>query len=129
MQSAVAHDQESATVWDDAVVKTKERDLDWLDANLGRWMNTYFGHDAAIVLSADGQTIYQFVADSAKGLSPEDLRSAYSPLATALADRSHVKVGAGDRIFQLASFRAGDERPARDPTGRRPLRHCYIHCR
>ncbi|MGO8565405.1 bifunctional diguanylate cyclase/phosphodiesterase, partial [Rhizobium ruizarguesonis] len=43
MQSAVAHDQESATVWDDAVVKTKERDLDWLDANLGRWMNTYFG--------------------------------------------------------------------------------------
>ncbi|WP_457810264.1 CHASE4 domain-containing protein [Rhizobium ruizarguesonis] len=67
MQSAVAHDQESATVWDDAVVKTKERDLDWLDANLGRWMNTYFGHDVAIVLSADGQTIYQFVADSPRG--------------------------------------------------------------
>ncbi|MGZ2504620.1 EAL domain-containing protein [Rhizobium leguminosarum] len=103
MQSAVAHDQESATVWDDAVVKTKERDLDWLDANLGRWMNTYFGHDAAIVLSAEGQMIYQFAADSAKGLSPEDLRSAYSPLAIRLHERliSGDEDGISDRVLSI----------------------------
>ncbi len=87
MQSSVAHDQESATVWDDAVVKTKAGDLDWLATNLGHWMHTYFGHDAAVVLSADGLIIYQFIAESENAPSAEDLRESYLPLARRLRER------------------------------------------
>ncbi|CUX67575.1 Diguanylate cyclase (GGDEF) domain-containing protein [Agrobacterium tumefaciens str. Kerr 14] len=103
IQSAVAHDQESATVWDDAVVRTKERDLDWLDVNLGRWMNTYFGHDAAIVLSADGQVIYQFAAESANGVPTRDLSLAYSALAHRLHERLIAvdQDGISDRVLSI----------------------------
>lgn len=93
LESGVAHDQESATVWDDAVSKARERDLDWLDVNLGQWMNTYFGHDAAVVLSPNGQAIYQFIAASVDPPSPEDLRQAYLPLAKQL----HERLAGGDK--------------------------------
>ena len=103
MQSGVAHDQESATVWDDALVKAREGDLDWLDVNLGQWMNTYFGHDAAVVLSPNGHTIYQFIAASADPPSPEDLRRAYLPLAKQLRERLAVgdKDGVSARVLSI----------------------------
>lgn len=62
LRASVAHDQESATVWDDAVRNSVQRDVPWLDANLGVWMHTYFQHDAAIVLGKDLKPLYQFVA-------------------------------------------------------------------
>ena len=103
IQSSVAHDQESATVWDDAVLRTKDDDHDWLDVNLGRWMNTYFGHDAAVVLSPGGLPIYQFVAKSSSGVSPEDLRLAYSPLAKRLRERlvAGDQEGISDKVLSI----------------------------
>lgn len=103
IQSSVAHDQESATVWDDAVTKTKDDDHDWLDVNLGRWMNTYFGHDAAVVLSPDGLPIYQFLANSSSAVSPEDLRLAYSPLAKRLRERlvAGDHEGISDKVLSI----------------------------
>lgn len=60
----LAHDQESATVWDDAVVNVRgyasPESLEWINANLGEWMHTYFGHDAAYVVKPDGQPVYAF---------------------------------------------------------------------
>lgn len=103
IQSSVAHDQESATVWDDAVIKTKDDDHDWLDVNLGRWMNTYFGHDAAVVLSPDGLPIYQFLSNSSSGVSDEDLRLAYSPLAKRLRERlvAGDQEGISDKVLSI----------------------------
>jgi len=103
IQSSVAHDQESVTVWDDAVIKTKERDLDWVDVNLGQWMNTYFGHDAAVVLSANGELIYRFIANSARMPSAEDLSHAYTPLVNRLRERLLVgdEHGVTDRILSI----------------------------
>jgi diguanylate cyclase (GGDEF)-like protein len=103
IQSSVAHDQESATVWDDAVIKTKDDDHDWLDVNLGRWMNTYFGHDAAVVLLPDGLPIYQYLAKSSSGVSPEDLRQAYSPLAKRLRERlvARDQEGISDKVLSI----------------------------
>ena len=103
LRSSVAHDQESATVWDDAVVKTRERDLDWLDVNLGRWMNTYFGHDAAVVLSADGQVIYEFIAEPFGASTATDLYRAYSPLASRLRVRLAAanQDGISDRVLSI----------------------------
>ncbi|MBZ9874660.1 hypothetical protein LB542_27890 [Mesorhizobium sp. BR1-1-9] len=43
LESGVAHDQESVTVWDDAVTALRSHDTKWLDVNLGSWMHTYFG--------------------------------------------------------------------------------------
>ena len=63
-QAAIAHDQESATVWDDAVRKVAARDQEWIDANLGRWMQTYFGHDGAFVLDASGSPIFSYLSDA-----------------------------------------------------------------
>jgi len=57
--AGLAHDQESTTVWDDAVRHLQAGDdPDWIDNNLGSWMHTYFGHDGAFVLSPDNRVVY-----------------------------------------------------------------------
>lgn len=65
----IAHDQESATVWDDAVINVREyldsERLDWIHTNLGEWMQTYFGHDAAYVLNPQDEPLYVYVDGSA----------------------------------------------------------------
>ncbi|MGR9556537.1 putative bifunctional diguanylate cyclase/phosphodiesterase (plasmid) [Rhizobium leguminosarum] len=103
MQASVAHDQESATVWDDAVRKTDARDVEWLRSNLGEWMQTYFGHDVAVVLSSDRNPIYEFIAPSDNALTPDDLRVAYVPLADALQKRLAASdtEGVTDRVLSI----------------------------
>jgi diguanylate cyclase (GGDEF)-like protein len=61
LQSGIAHDQESVTVWDDAVNALRARNMEWLDANLGSWMHTYFGHDEIYILESSGAPIYASV--------------------------------------------------------------------
>ena len=87
MRTEVAHDQESVTVWDDAVTRTTERDIDWLDTNLGSWMHSYFQHDAAFVLAVDGADIYHFVGADDRSVTLEEFRTAYLPLVAQLRQR------------------------------------------
>lgn len=87
LKSSIAHDQESATVWDDAVTNSLARNRDWMATNLGVWMNTYFGHDAAIVLTADFNPVYQFLLEPDDTTVSDGLRIAYLPLATRLKER------------------------------------------
>jgi diguanylate cyclase (GGDEF)-like protein len=54
----VPTEQESATIWDAAVVRSQARDRKWLEDNLGVWMFTYFGHDIVYVLDEHGNVIY-----------------------------------------------------------------------
>jgi diguanylate cyclase (GGDEF)-like protein len=61
LRATVAHDQESVTVWDDAVNGVLAGDAEWLDVNLGGWMNSYFGHDAAYIIAPDDRPIYASV--------------------------------------------------------------------
>ena len=60
----IAYDQESSTVWDDAVrqANAARPDLDWIDANLGSWFYTYYGHDEVHVLGADDRAIFSMQA-------------------------------------------------------------------
>lgn len=89
MQADIAHDQESSSVWDDAVrvVMNRTPDREWLENNLGQWMQTYFQHDGAFIVTPkddillgflDGQTdrhaAYARIADVARPLI-EKLRS------------------------------------------------------
>ncbi|GGG23595.1 diguanylate cyclase [Rhizobium wenxiniae] len=80
------------TVWDEAIRRAAERDHDWLDANLGAWMHTYFGHDAAVVLGQDFRPLYQFIAEDGHPPRTDDLAQAYLPLAQRLQQR----LAAGD---------------------------------
>ena len=55
---AVVRQQQSVTVWDDAVQAARVRDQAWMIENLGAWMYTYYGHDRVYVLDASDQPIH-----------------------------------------------------------------------
>ncbi|MCG6856495.1 MAG: EAL domain-containing protein [Salaquimonas sp.] len=60
LRAQTAHDQESSTVWDEALQKAQAHDTSWIDDNLGSWMHSYFGHDEDYVLGPDDAPIYAF---------------------------------------------------------------------
>lgn len=103
LKAGLAHDQESATVWDDAVRNTASSNLEWVEANLGSWMHSYFGHDAALVLRTDLSPLYRFAADAEYAPSPDDLERAYLPLAARLQARLAAgdTGGTNDRILSI----------------------------
>jgi signal transduction histidine kinase/ActR/RegA family two-component response regulator len=57
-RTQIAVEQQSATIWDDALEAVASRDLLFMDDNLGVWMHDYFGHDESYVLTHEGQPIY-----------------------------------------------------------------------
>ncbi len=103
LKAGIAHDQESATVWDDAVRNARAGNIEWIDANLGEWMHSYFGHDAALVLTSDLVPLYQFFADEDYPPPPGDLRGAYLPLAKTLQGRliAGDTGGTGEKILSI----------------------------
>ena len=56
----IVHDQEGATVWDDAAVhvRSPQHDLSWVDNNLGIWFHTYYDHDEVFIVDGGDRTIY-----------------------------------------------------------------------
>lgn len=62
-EEQIAHDQESVTVWDDAITQLRKPVLDrvWLDNNLGVWLHAFYGHDCAFVLSPRDRPVYAMV--------------------------------------------------------------------
>lgn len=55
---SISHQQESVTVWDDAILRLRSGDLEWLDGNLGVWLFDYFGIDRVFILDAAGKPVY-----------------------------------------------------------------------
>lgn len=51
-------EQESAVIWDEAVLRVRAGDQAWMADNLGRWMGEYFGHDSDYVLTPEGKPIH-----------------------------------------------------------------------
>lgn len=103
LKVGVAHDQESATVWDDAVRNATSGNLEWIEANLGSWMHSYFGHDAALILRPDLSSLYQFSSDPDHAPTPGDFQKAYLPLAKMLQARLSVgdTEGTSDTILSI----------------------------
>jgi diguanylate cyclase (GGDEF)-like protein len=79
-----AHDQEVSTIWDDAVreVRKPALDLKWIDANLGVWLHTYYGHDEAFIIAPDNRAIYGMRGGRrvAPATYDSDLRQLATPL-------------------------------------------------
>ena len=115
----VAYDQESATVWDESVenVRAADRDLEWLDGNLGIWMHDYFGIDRVYILDPGDRPIYE-MRDGARGDPAGFARTADAvlPFAAALRNRMAAPDAAGDEgKFQspgIADFALVEGRPA-----------------
>ncbi|WP_045684031.1 putative bifunctional diguanylate cyclase/phosphodiesterase [Martelella endophytica] len=93
LQTDVAHSQESATVWDDAVVEVRAGNAAWIDDNLGTWMHDYFGFDSVYVLDTSDRPIYAFTDGTiANQFAYDAIESEVAPLAEAL----RAKLAAGD---------------------------------
>jgi diguanylate cyclase (GGDEF)-like protein len=106
LQSAVAHHQESVTVWDDSVREVQARNLEWMDINLGSWMQSYFGHDGAFVLSADRDPLYAYIDDAAR--SPDSFNALLpivGPLLDDLQQRlaTEDQTGLSDKVLSIGS--------------------------
>lgn len=116
LRDTIAHNQESVTVWDDAVRAVEQEDAaEWIDYNLGRWMHTYFGHDEAYVLGPTDEPVYQLSARS----EPEPYRhvqAVAAPLVAALRQklRDGDQTGLSDRILShgAADIKVVAGRPA-----------------
>ena len=68
----VAHDQESVTIWDEAVLNISTSfDEKWADVNIGTWMHDFFAHDEAVVLNADDRIIYSMADGTRHGAETE----------------------------------------------------------
>ena len=97
-QHGVAHDQESVTVWDEAVQKVRGRDFDWIDANLGIWMHSYFGHDEVLVTELDGRPVY--IMKNGRRMPPlhrdGGLLHTARPLMAELRPKLSAPIGGGD---------------------------------
>ena len=65
----IPHDQQSVTVWDDAVTNTKLHfDPQWIETNIGVWMHSFFGHDDVIVLNERNDPVYMSRGDKTVGI-------------------------------------------------------------
>lgn len=95
----LAHDQESVTVWDDAVRHVEAYDapgnLDWIDLNLGSWMSTYFGHDAAFIVNPDDQAIYASIKGAQHDLSAYGV---VAPVVQPMLRQLRAALGRGETI-------------------------------
>jgi len=57
----IPEQQRSATVWDEAIKNVVARDEEWLDDNLGFWMQDYFGHNESYVLNQVNKPLFASV--------------------------------------------------------------------
>lgn len=109
LRETIAHNQESVTVWDDAVEAVQQDNAaEWIDYNLGAWMHTYFGHDGAYVLDPADQPIYQFSTMEID--EPyQDLQMVSAPLVAALREqlREGDETGLSDRILSQGAADIG----------------------
>jgi diguanylate cyclase (GGDEF)-like protein len=109
LRETIAHNQESVTVWDDAVTAVRRASsAEWIDYNLGSWMQTYFGHDGAYVLDPANAPVYQFSTHS-DDRPYADVEEVAKPLVASLRQRllSGDESGVSDRILSLGEADIG----------------------
>lgn len=89
--SDIGHQQQSVTVWDEAVAKTRADDQRWMADNLGEWMHSFFGHDEVYVIDEHDNPIYAMEAGKTV---PASAFEAVRPRLARLADDLRRKLRA-----------------------------------
>ncbi|TPL46598.1 EAL domain-containing protein [Mesorhizobium sp. B2-4-6] len=56
--AAVRREQESVSVWDDAVINAKASNQGWMADNLSVWMYTYYGHNRVYILDSANHPVH-----------------------------------------------------------------------
>ncbi|TPK99408.1 MULTISPECIES: EAL domain-containing protein [unclassified Mesorhizobium] len=56
--AAVEREQESVSVWDDAIANVRAGNQTWIEENLSVWMYTYYGHNRVYILDAANHAIH-----------------------------------------------------------------------
>ncbi|RWM41064.1 EAL domain-containing protein [Mesorhizobium sp.] len=56
--ATVQREQESVSVWDDAVTNVKAGNQAWIEENLSVWMYTYYGHNRVYLLDAANRPVH-----------------------------------------------------------------------
>ena len=124
-KNAVALEQESTAVWDDALAAAKSRDNAWLEANIGVWNLDYAGHETSLIF--DGGATPFFIAEHGRLVSdPDEVRDAMavgSQLVRELRDIAAVDSTyhlstVSSTIPRLTDFASIDGRP-------RSFRRCW----
>jgi signal transduction histidine kinase len=92
--ATIPEQQQSATVWDDAIEKTAARDESWMDENLGAWMQDYFGHNENYVLDQDGTPIFASVMGEI--LSPDRYSTRADQIAPVIAQLREMMAEASE---------------------------------
>ncbi|RYE09079.1 MAG: EAL domain-containing protein [Hyphomicrobiales bacterium] len=111
----IPHDQESVTLWDDAVLNTKlSLNTTWVDDNLGLWMRDYFGHDDVIILDHRNQPVYAMLEGERASLdeasrafvdvAPIAAELRLSIMSGAVDDYLNGRVSRAPRIAELATM-------------------------
>lgn len=101
----VGHTQESSTVWDAAVLKLRERplDYDWIDVNLGTWFKEYADQDEVYILAPDGNPIYAM--RNGHRLSPvsfSSVRAEIEPMVRKLRKDDQTQTSQQDQLPMLS---------------------------
>lgn len=91
-------EQRVCTVWDEAVTEARAGNVDWMDRNIGVWMQTYYGHDAVYVVAPDGQLRYAALGEKTVPLAPgQRLPGDLEPVAERMrAEMAKASAGLGD---------------------------------
>jgi diguanylate cyclase (GGDEF)-like protein len=115
--SKITHDQQSVTIWDDAVLRTAgPYDLDWFDLNLGIWLGEYFGHDGVYLLNAANEPIYAMAAgERSDPSSYASAREAVGPLVNTVRgtiEANPALVSEDAQSLSAADLVVIDDRPA-----------------
>jgi diguanylate cyclase (GGDEF)-like protein len=98
----IPHDQQGVTIWDEAIVHTKESfDLPWIENNLGVWMYDFFRHDEVLILDETDRPVY--VMKAGKTVASTTAAADLPDLKPLIADlRRRIAGGA------LAAYESGD---------------------
>jgi diguanylate cyclase (GGDEF)-like protein len=116
----IAHDQEAVTVWDEAVrqVRATKPSPVWMDANLGVWLYSYYGHDEAFIVDDADRPIYAM--DDGRRVAPalydREVQTVAKPLIDELRRKlrhpSAADVSASVRTPGAADFGLVDGHPS-----------------
>lgn len=98
--------QRSSTVWDDAVLRTRNRDDEWIDANLGFWMQDYFGHNESYIIDRANQPFFASVAGERRSSDVYEVRAqAIAPLLKTLrSDMAEASQGLENPYEELSEI-------------------------
>jgi diguanylate cyclase (GGDEF)-like protein len=84
--ASTATEQQSISIWDDALIALRTGNIGWIDVNFGIWLYDYFGHNETYILQ-DGDPVYASIDRRRQSAAVFEERAAVvAPLAAELQE-------------------------------------------